>query len=308
MGNEPNARMNPPSVDPNQLKRDVKTYWEAEPCNTRYSGAPGRLQFFRELERARYAAEPNILDLADFRSARGRRVLEIGVGAGVDFCQWVRHGARAVGVDLTERGLSLTREYLELTCDTPSCPSLLRADAEHLPFKSDSFDVVYAYGVLHHTPDTLSAFREAFRVLRPGGEFKCMVYHSPSWTALNLWLYHALLKLRPWKTFQQVIFENLESPGTKVYTVGEARRLMSVAGANSCKVRLYLDSGDLLRLKLGRKYEGNRWVKAAVRLYPRRLVRWLDGRNTRFGTTMHIEATKEHFNLDESHERRRDRS
>jgi ubiquinone/menaquinone biosynthesis C-methylase UbiE len=285
--------MNPHSGNANRLKREVQDYWEEEPCNTRYSSAWHRLQFFQELERARYTAEPNILKLAEFETARGRRVLEIGVGAGVDFCGWVRHGARAVGVDLTDRGLSLTREYLKLEGHDPSCSSLLRADAEHLPFKNESFDIVYAYGVLHHTPDTLSAFREAFRVLRRGGQFKCMIYHSPSWTAFSLWVYHALLKLRPWKTLRQVIFENLESPGTKAYSVGQARNLMSQAGASRCQARLYLDSGDLLRLKLGRKYKGNHWVKAALHLYPRQLVRWLDGRNTRFGTTMHLEATKE---------------
>ncbi|HEV2495912.1 MAG TPA: class I SAM-dependent methyltransferase [Terriglobia bacterium] len=292
--------MNRHPGDQNRLKREVRTYWEAEPCNTRYSSARSSVQFFREMERARYTAEPNILEMAEFEKARGRRVLEIGVGAGVDFCRWVRHGAQAVGVDLTDHGLSLTRECLKLEGNAASCSSLLRADAETLPFKNESFDIVYAYGVLHHTPDTLSAFREAFRVLRRGGQFKCMIYHSPSWTAFSLWIYHALLKLRPWKTFRQVIFENLESPGTKVYSVGEARRLVSQAGGSRCQIKLYLDSGDLMRLKLSNKYDRNPWVKAAVRLYPRRVVRWLDGGNTRFGTTMHIEATKERGGLDGS--------
>lgn len=279
-------------ADQNELKRAVQSHWEQEPCNTRYSSAPDRLQFFKELERIRYGEEPDILKLAQFESARGLRVLEIGVGAGVDFCMWVRHGARAVGVDLTDRGLSLTREYLELEGHSPTSFLLLRADAERLPFEDESFDVVYAYGVLHHTPDTLGAFREAYRVLRKGGRFRGMIYHSPSWAALNLWLYHGLLKLQPWKSFQRIIFENLESPGTKVYKVREARRLVSRAGYASYQIKLILDAGDLLRMKLGKKYDRNPWVKAALRLYPRRLVQLVDGRHTRFGTTMHIEATK----------------
>jgi SAM-dependent methyltransferase len=58
------------------------------------------------------------------------------------------------------------------------------SDGERLPFRSETFDVVYSNGVLHHTPDTAGAIREVHRVLRPGGIAKIMLYHRNS---LNYW-------------------------------------------------------------------------------------------------------------------------
>ena len=275
-----------------ELKTAVCEYWNREPCDTRYASSLERLSWFQELESARYSLEPNILKLAQFESARGQHVLEIGVGAGIDFSRWMRAGAIAVGTDLTSQALVLTREYLDLLRVKPDSYRLLQADAEQLQFADESFDIVYAYGVLHHTPNTLAAFREALRVLRKGGQLKCMIYHSPSWVALNLWLYHALFKLQPWKSLKTVVFEHLESPGTKAYSVSEARELLRQAGCPHCKITLFLGSGDLMQMRLGPKYEKNWIVKTAHKLYPRRLIRILDGKRARLGIFMHIEATK----------------
>jgi ubiquinone/menaquinone biosynthesis C-methylase UbiE len=257
------------------LKASVKEYWEAEPCNTRYSSARDRRQYFEELERSRYELEPVILELARFADGRDKDVLELGIGSGVDFANWVRAGARATGVDLTEAAVALTTERLTLEGVPPDRYTLLTADAERLPLADASFDIVYAFGSLHHSPDTARAFREAARVLRPGGEMRAMIYHSPSWTAFNLWLYHGLGKLRPWRSLKQVVFDHLESPGTKVYSVPEARELFRQAGLEPVTVAARLDVGDLLQIKLGPKYAGNLLVRAAMALYPRPLIRML---------------------------------
>jgi ubiquinone/menaquinone biosynthesis C-methylase UbiE len=277
------------SVPGSALKEAVKEHWEQEPCNTRYSSAADREQYFAELERSRYELEPRIHGLARFAEGRGKTVLEIGVGAGVDFTNWVRAGAQATGVDLTEAGIALTRERLESEGLPPERYLLLTTDAERLPLPDAAFDIVYAYGSLHHTPDTPRAFREAARVLKPGGELRAMIYHSPSWTAINLWLYHGLLKLKPWLSLKRVVFDHLESPGTKVYTVPEARALLTQAGLEPVEVSTWLDIGDLMEIKLGPKYDRNKIVRLAMRLYPRPLVR-LFGHG--LGCTMHLVARK----------------
>src|SRR5260370_37108854 len=139
---------------PLELKSLVKAHWEQEPCGTRGLISEDRLEFFRRLEHERYELEPYIPPFAQFELGRGKQVLEIGVGAGTDFVRWVRAGADATGIDLTEHGIALVRERLKLE---GLSAKLQVADAETLPFETGSFDIVYSYGVIHHTPNTIKA-------------------------------------------------------------------------------------------------------------------------------------------------------
>jgi ubiquinone/menaquinone biosynthesis C-methylase UbiE len=106
------------------------------------------------------------------------RVLEIGCGLGTDGAQFARAGADYTGVDLTEAAVEQSRRRFELA----GLPGEFRvADAEHLDFADESFDLVYSHGVLHHTPDTAGAIREVHRVLKPGGRAIVMLYHRDSY-------------------------------------------------------------------------------------------------------------------------------
>jgi ubiquinone/menaquinone biosynthesis C-methylase UbiE len=100
-------------------------------------------------------------------------------------------------------------------------------DAEALNFPDESFDIVYSWGVLHHSPDTPKAISEVFRVLKQGGGARIMIYHKWSMIGYMLWVLYALLRLRPWITLTEIYSKYLESPGTKAYSVGEARQLFS---------------------------------------------------------------------------------
>jgi ubiquinone/menaquinone biosynthesis C-methylase UbiE len=265
------------------LKDGVRRHWDAQPCGTRDIPVDDRARFFAELEAERCAWEPYIADFARFPRGRGKDLLEVGVGAGTDFVNWVRHGARATGVDLTARGVELTRERLALE---GLHADVRTADAERLPFEEGSFDIVYSYGVLHHSPDTATAIGEVRRVLRPGGTALVMIYHVPSWVGFMLWAVHCAAKLRPWRSPRWAIYHYLESPGTKAYTLDEARSLF--AGFRSVRVWTQLSHGDLLLMRPGDKY-GSRLHRLLWRLYPRWLVR--QTRNV-FGTNLFIEAVK----------------
>lgn len=267
----------------NSLKQEVRDYWQKEPCGTRGIPSAERRRFFAKLERERYEWEPYIAAFANFERGEGKRVLEIGVGAGTDFVQWVRHGAIATGIDLTEQGISLTRERLGLE---GLQAQLQVADAEELPFSDDSFDIVYSYGVLHHSPDTQRAIEEVRRVLKPGGTAIIMVYHLRSWTTLMQWSLHCAAKLRPWKSPRWAVFHHLESPGTKAYTVKEAHQLFRQF--SDINVRTQLSHGDLLKMRPSGKYQ--HWHhQLAWKLYPR----WaIEKTGSRFGTGLFIEATK----------------
>lgn len=150
------------------LKSKVKGHWEKEACGTRYGQEPDRKLYFDEVSAARYTLEPFIPSFADFQGAKDKTVLEIGVGAGADFQNWCNYATHATGVDLTSTAIALTGERLSVNSTSSARYSLRTADAENLPFENDSFDLVYSWGVLHHTPDTFRAFQEVFRVLKPG--------------------------------------------------------------------------------------------------------------------------------------------
>jgi ubiquinone/menaquinone biosynthesis C-methylase UbiE len=265
------------------LKQAVREHWERQPCGTRGVGSDERRAFFDALERERYQVDAHIPGWARFERARGKDLLEIGVGAGTDFVNWVRHGARATGVDLTQAGVDLTKERLALEgLDA----RVQVADAEHLPFPDASFDIVYSYGVLHHTPDTERAFAEVHRVLRPGGTMLAMIYRVPSLTGFLLWGMHCAAKLRPFETPRRAIYEHLESPGTKAYTDDEARTMLRAFG------RVDIDSallaGDLLAMRPSERYQ-NAAAALVWKVYPRALVKRF-GR--RLGLGMLIEAVK----------------
>ncbi len=258
--------MNAP--DPPALKQRVREYWDAESCGEVYATGVDSRSRLEALRGARYALEPYIAEFAGFADGKDRDVLEIGVGMGSDHLRWADSGPRRlVGVDLTDRAIEFTREHLSLNGRSSE---LRRADAESLPFDEASFDIVYAWGVIHHSPDTRAAVAEIHRVLRPGGAARIMIYHSPSMTGLMLWARYALLAGRPWRSLRSIHAEHLESPGTKAYTVRDARPLFDRFAETDIRVRL--NHGDLLLGAVGQRHRGP-LLRVAKSLWPRWLIR-----------------------------------
>jgi ubiquinone/menaquinone biosynthesis C-methylase UbiE len=219
-----------------QLNQAVRSYWESSPCGVS-SKVVGDVtersrDWFERIERARYEKEPFVPAVAQFSSAQGKKLLEIGVGAGVDHLQWARAGADCYGVDLTDAAIDLTRSRLELY---GLHSNLQRADAETLPFPDDSFDVVYSWGVIHHSADPERIVAEINRVLKPGGTFVGMMYGRHSLKVFTAWVYWAAIRGKPWRSFRDVLWNHVESPGTKAYTVGELKRMFSSFSAFSAK-------------------------------------------------------------------------
>lgn len=279
--------MNGSYVGP-ELKSRVRDHWELETCGARYGEHRDRLAWFRQIAASRSRLEPYISAFARFPEAEGRRVLEIGVGAGTDFREWCRHAEHATGIDLTVAAIELTGERLLLEGVSESRFTLRTGDAESLPFDDGTFDIVYSWGVLHHTPDTDRAYGEVFRVLKPGGAMRTMIYHLPSWTGLMLYVAHGLAKGRLLLGLRSAVFEHLESPGTKAYTTAEGYALAGAAGFEDVRISTKLGPGDLLQIKPSARYRGA-LARVAQIIYPRPLVRLL---GDRFGLYMLIEGRK----------------
>jgi ubiquinone/menaquinone biosynthesis C-methylase UbiE len=210
------------------LNDDVRRYWEREPCGTSRTivgDLPERTRdWFERIEEHRYRVEPFIHSVAQFTRHHDKTVLEVGVGAGIDLLQWARAGATCYGVDLTDAAIETTRARLALYGF--SC-TLTQVDAEQLPFADESFDVVYSWGVIHHSEHPERMVQEIRRVLKPGGMFIGMVYGRRSLVAVRLWIRHALRKGAPLRSVSDVIWHHMESVGTKAYTAQEVRALFA---------------------------------------------------------------------------------
>jgi SAM-dependent methyltransferase len=219
-----------------QLKERVRAFWQEHPCGTKFSDAsPGSRRFYELVEEHRYQKEWHIPAAADFSSARGKKVLEIGCGLGTDGAQFALAGADYTGIDLTDAAVDLARRRFDLF----NLPGTFRtADAENLDFPDESFDVVYSHGVLHHTPDTVRAVQEIHRVLRPGGRAVVMLYHRDSYNyRINISLLRrAGVHLLRWNSGVKFVHLLTGEPEDSLHE--HARRLRAE--------RAYLDSEEFL--------------------------------------------------------------
>jgi SAM-dependent methyltransferase len=190
---------------------EVRAYWNRHIHDLEITRHPvGSRGFFDDLDEYHFQKLHHLLRLVDFDGYRGRMVLEVGCGAGVDLARFARGGANVTGVDLTESAIQLARANFE---QQGLAGRFEVADGEHLPFPDDSFDLVYAHGVVQYTADPQQLVNECRRVLKPGGEAIFQVYNRVSW--LN-----ALSKL------MKVGLEHDDAPVLLKFSAGEFRRLL----------------------------------------------------------------------------------
>ena len=265
------------------LKTEVRNFRNEASCGERlFLDASDKLGYQDQMAK-RYSLEPFIESFARFEDSRDLEVLEIGVGLGADHQRFAQSFARLTGIDLNDRAVEHTRRRFELF----ALRSDLRvADAEALPFLDESYDVVYSWGVSHHSPDTPRAIDEVWRVLRRGGKARIMIYHKHSLVGYMLWVRYALLTGKPWRSLSAIYAIHLESPGTKAYTIDQARGLFRRFA--EVRISTVLTHGDLLESDAGQRHRG--WLlSTAKRLWPRHFLRWaLPGH----GLFMLIEARK----------------
>jgi len=266
------------------LKDSVREFWDQASCGEALYLSSQAEDGYRSHAKARYQLEGSmIFPFARFHESRGQSVLEIGVGLGADHEQYAKAGAKLTGIDLTERAVQHTRRRLQsfgLHSD------LSTGDAENLVFPDQSFDVVYSWGVIHHSPDTQEAVREVFRVLKWGGVARIMIYHKWSVVGFMLWLRYGLVTMRPFRGFEDIYAKHLESPGTKAYSRAEALKLFK--DFTYVDIQTPLAHGDLLDSSVGQRHRG--FALAIARsILPRWFIRCFFPDN---GLTMMITAYK----------------
>lgn len=245
----------------------MREFWERASCGEElYLNGRDRSGYERQA-RIRYELEPFIPGFARFNEARGKRALEIGVGLGADHQRFAEAGAILYGIDLTQRAVTVTEHRLS---QFGLKSNLDVGDAESLRYPDSYFDVVYSWGVVHHSPDTPRAISEVWRVLKSGGVARIMIYHKHSMVGYMLWVRYALLKFHPTMTLADIYARYLESPGTKAYSVKEARHLFQ--SFTRVEISTQLTHGDLLTSSAGQRHRGFA-LSAARLIWPRALIR-----------------------------------
>jgi ubiquinone/menaquinone biosynthesis C-methylase UbiE len=251
----------------NDNKKQVFDFWNKASCGEELYLKGSSQESYIDEARNRYELEPYIKDFANFNDCKGLRVLEVGVGLGADHQNFASNGADLFGIDLTDRAIQHTSHRLSLF---GLSSRLNTGDAENLGYENNYFDIVYSWGVLHHSPDTEKAIAEVYRVLKPGGVAKIMIYNKWSIVGFMLWMRYGLLRLNPFLSMNKIYAEYLESPGTKAYTPKEANDLFS--SFSKISISTELTHGDLLTSHAGQRHKGLLLDIARI-IWPRWFIR-----------------------------------
>jgi 2-polyprenyl-3-methyl-5-hydroxy-6-metoxy-1,4-benzoquinol methylase len=201
----------------------VRDYWNSRPCNIRHSTAPiGTKEYFDQVEARKYFVEYHIQGFADFERWRGRKVLEIGCGIGTDTINFARAGAQVTTVDLSDESIELARKraaVFRLEDRIRFCPGNAEQLSAFVPV--EPYDLIYSFGVIHHTPHPEAVLEQLRQYTRPGTTIKIMVYHRRSWKVA--WILLTEGRGQFWK-LRELVAKNSEAQTGCPVTYTYARR------------------------------------------------------------------------------------
>jgi len=208
------------------MKREVQEYWSRYPPGIDSPGKDipfGSKLFYKAIDERRIRLESYILPLLKSLNCNKEDLLEIGIGLGTDMRQCIKLGAHAVGIDLSKSNALISKRGLKVN---ELDGEVIVADAENLPFREESFNIVYSFGVLHHTPDTREAVNEAHRVLKHQGRLLIMLYHKGLaylWIIFRYGVFSLELMRLP---LERLISERYDhTPLSKMYSKKRAKQL-----------------------------------------------------------------------------------
>jgi len=221
-------------MDANQPFADVpidavRDFWNARPCNIRHSAKEvGTREYFDEVERRKYFVEPHIPAFAEFARWKDRKVLEIGCGLGTDTVSFARAGAHVTAVELSQKSADLARQRVEVY-GLEDRVTIHVGNAEELPslVAPQKFDLVYSFGVIHHSPHPRRIVEHLMGYMAPSSELRLMVYARISYK-----LFWIMKEENIWdmSRIDEIVARNSEAqtgcPVTYTYTDESVRDLL----------------------------------------------------------------------------------
>jgi 2-polyprenyl-3-methyl-5-hydroxy-6-metoxy-1,4-benzoquinol methylase len=270
---------------------DVRRFWDERPCNVRHSKVDidlCPLTYNHEVMRRKYFVEPHIPIFSQFRWWRGKRVLDAGCGIGTMAISFAQAGAQVVAVDISGKSVEIARKRaaaLGIEEDKLRfVVSPIEKLSRHLP-TAEPFDLVYSFGVIHHTPYPCAALLELRQLIAPGGAMKLMLYNRRSWKVLwillNYWRGQHPRNLS--KFIQKFSEAQTGCPVTHTYTEKSAAALLRDCGFTVVKMEI----DHIFPYRIPAYVEGRYEKEWYWRMLPARVFRWLE---RRFGWHILIDA------------------
>jgi len=256
----------------------VKKFWNSRPCNINHSKETiGTCSFFDQVEQKRYFVEPHIPQFAEFNKWKNKSVLEIGCGIGTDTIIFARAGANITAIDISERSIQISQERAKVYGLSDKI-DFIQGSAEEMDSLLEikpQFDLIYSFGVIHHTPNPENIIKWFQFLLEKNGIIKIMLYHRYSWKVLKILIKYG--KLRFWK-LNQIIARHSEAqtgcPVTHVYSKKQARKMLE---KHSLSVR-NIDIRHIFPYRIP-EYIQNQYIKNwYFKIMPKVLFNWLQTR------------------------------
>jgi 2-polyprenyl-3-methyl-5-hydroxy-6-metoxy-1,4-benzoquinol methylase len=256
------------------LQAKSKGWWEANPMSYDWHKTlpvpEGSREFYEGIDRrffessSFYRGERPFEKWIPFDRLKGKRVLEIGCGLGAHAQLLSSAGCDLTCIDLTERGVENTKLRLGLF---GLRADIRRMDAEQMDFPDGEFDYVWSWGVIHHSSDPERIIRNVRRVLKPGGEFRLMVYHRRSISGLYC-LVRGLLagKFFNGMSVQEVLSSYSDGYLARFYSRKELSDLLQRCGFSRTETRVLGQKSELIPLP-GKGLAG-RLKQALLRAFP----------------------------------------